>query len=250
MAYNAYQPRQYQHPTHYQHPQSYSHGPAQYAPAAPTYANTSSVPLKPLPQATTTSTPAGTSASYTPIDPNSALARLDAKHKRRIRVLKALSRILATLLSLATFIPLAMTLIKFFQTRNETMVVDGEERTAWASGTVTWYTYLYFGVASISLLLNAGVLASYCCCGGHRGAEKVARFEGWWANLQRGLEVLVWVASVAIYRYGKEPDVEGKFKDLWGWTCSPAAEAIQAQITNVDFAKYCTVQVSLRRACH
>ena len=54
----------------------------------------------------------------------------------------------------------------------------------------------------------------------------------------------MWIASVAIYRYGKEPDVEGKFKDLWGWTCSPAAREIQDQITNVDFDTYCNIQVS------
>lgn len=137
-----------------------------------------------------------------------------------------------------------------FETRDQTLTVDGAYRTAWAADTITWYTYLYFGVATVTLILNAAILASYCCCGrgdGVRAANAAARVEGWWATLQHVAELCVWIASVAIYRYGREPDAEGKFRDLWGWTCSAAAEDIQAQVTNVDFGMYCQVQVSRRR---
>lgn len=241
MAYHNHNPA-YQH--HHPAPQAPTYHTDYHAPP-PTY------PLKPIPHTTT----AAAAATYTPLPPppdatHARLASRDAKHKRRIRILKALSRCLATLLSLATFVPLALTLAKFFETRDQELVVDGETRTAWAAGTITWYTYLYAGVAGVSLLLNAAILAAYCCCcccrgGGVRAANAAARVEGWWAALQHVVEVLVWVASVAIYRYGREPDVDGKFRDLWGWTCSPAAEEIQAQVTNIDFSTYCHVQVSV-----
>lgn len=235
MAYAAYRPPYgHQHLQSYVHDHGYIHAPSySHAPPAPNYnyTNNDAYPLKPLPQATTTAYP--------------ALARLNARHKRRIRILKAASRILSTILSLATSIPLAMTLVKFLQTKDEYLTVDGQSGTAWAAGTITWYTYLYFGVAAVALILNIAILASYCLCGdGVKGANRTAEVEGWWSGLQWTGEAAVWIASVVIYRYGREPDEEGKFKDLWGWTCSPVANAIQEEITNVDFSVYCNVQVS------
>lgn len=72
----------------------------------------------------------------------------------------------------------------------------------------------------------------------------MATIESHWTHLQHAAEIAVWIVSVAIYRYGKEPDELGKFTDLWGWTCSPAARAIQDEVPNVEFGRYCTVQVS------
>ena len=242
MAYNAYYMQQPHRQPHYQHPPNhpnndYGGGGSQ---SAPTYTHPLN-PLNPLPQTT----------SYHPLNPTPS--RPDASHKGPIHTLKVLSRTLSLILSIATFVPLAMTLVKYFQTRNETIYVDGEYRTAWATDTQTWYTYLYFAVAFISLVLNAGVLASYCCCRGKsRAAKTVVVVKGCWSAVQHGGEIVVWAASVVIYRIGREPDAEGRFTDLWGWTCSPAAEAIQGEVDNVDFGMYCTVQVSLsvfRRLC-
>ena len=165
----------------------------------------------------------------------------DAKLKSRIRILRAIQRTLAVILSAATFAPLAMTLVKFFQTRNVYFTVDGEQRTAWADGTEAWYTYLYFGVATISLIFDSAILLSYCR--GVKQANKASSVAGIWSGILMASHVIVWIISVAIYRYGKEPDVDGKFKDLWGWTCSAAAQEIQSQITDVDYSQYCKVQV-------
>ena len=221
------------------------HGAMQYPPA-PQY----TTPFKPGANATTTTVHGHNStSSYNPVpgashaDPSIArLSSRGATLKHRIRLFKAISRLLATVLSLATFLPLAMTLVKFFETRNETLTVNGEERTAWAAGTITWYAYLYFGVATVSLVLNSAILIAYCRS--VKRANTVADVADWWSYLQYAVEVLVWIASVAIYRYGKEPNDEGKFKDLWGWTCSSAAQDIQDQVTNVDYDMYCDVQVS------
>ncbi|KAK3049600.1 hypothetical protein LTR09_009021 [Extremus antarcticus] len=176
--------------------------------------------------------------------PDHELTRIqtaDTKIKSRIRLLRLISRSLAVLLSAATLAPLAMTLIKFFQTRNEEMIVDGVSRTAWASGTIAWYTYMYFGISTVSFLLNAAIMISYCR--GTKQANTTAQYAGYWSALIMGAHVVVWAISVGVYRYGKEP-VDGKFRDLWGWSCSEAANAIQEQVTNVNFEQYCSIQTT------
>lgn len=53
--------------------------------------------------------------------------------------------------------------------------------------------------------------------------------------------LIVWTVAASIYR--KEKDKNGKPNDLWGWTCSAAARAIQKEFTHeVDFDQYCTTQ--------
>ena len=165
----------------------------------------------------------------------------DGKLKYRIRVLKIVSRILATILSAATVAPLAITLVKFFRTRNQYFSVDGQERTAWAIGSIPIYTYVYFGVSTVSFLFNAAILISYLR--GVREANKTAKVAGVWSTVILVAHVLMWIGSVAYYRYGKH-SIDGNFKDLWGWTCSSAADEIQPQVPNINFAKYCEIQVS------
>ena len=198
--------------------------------------------LKPVYSADATSV--YSSGSYPGPYENNELQRLETQDvalKHRIRVLRVVSRVLAVIIGAATVAPLAMTLVKFFETRNVYFTVDGERRTAWASGTITWYTYLYFGVSTVSLILDTIILIFYCR--GIRAANKAATVAGIWSGILLVVHAVIWAISVAIYRYGKEP-VNGDFKDLWGWTCSTAADEIQSQITDIDFSKYCTIQVS------
>lgn len=53
--------------------------------------------------------------------------------------------------------------------------------------------------------------------------------------------IVVWVVAAGVYR--NEKDKGGKSNDLWGWTCSPGARAIQKEFAGeVDFNRYCNVQ--------
>ncbi|KAK5685980.1 hypothetical protein LTS10_002093 [Elasticomyces elasticus] len=209
----------------------------------PPYTSASSNPdihLKPM-YATTTTPSLQSSASndyYNPVSQYplgdgevQTLEARDHRLKKEIRILRLVSRIIATILAGVTLAPLVMTLIKFLQTRNTLYTVDGQQRTAWAANTQTWYMYLYLGVAAMSFAVNMLVLMSYCC--GVKAANATANATGWWEHLLTAIHLLGWIASVAIYRYG-----------LWGWTCSPAAEKIQSVITDVNFSKYCTLQTS------
>lgn len=140
------------------------------------------------------------------------LSTQDETLKYRIRLLRIISRVLATIISAATLAPLTMTLIKFIQTRDQVLTVDGEQRTAWAAGTRSWYTYLYFAISAVSFILNAAILISYC--GGTKKANRASMISGWFHGFIMAGNIIVWIASVAIYRYGKIPQ-DGRFTDLW-----------------------------------
>jgi hypothetical protein len=97
---------------------------------------------------------------------------------------------------------------------------------------------MYFAVAAISLILNLVILLSYCCCGvaqANKAALAATTFS--WITLIGNL--IVWSIAASLYRKEK------KTNDLWGWTCGPAARAIQKEFADqVQFNTYCNIQVS------
>lgn len=115
------------------------------------------------------------------------------------------------------------------------------KRTAWAHDTITWYTYMYFSISAISFILNFIILLSYIRS--VKTANSASTFSSVWTWTITLTHIGIWIASVVIYRYGKEP-VNGKFRDLWGWTCSSTAQELQDVLTSVNFDRYCNVQSS------
>jgi hypothetical protein len=168
--------------------------------------------------------------------------------KYRIRVLKLVSRLVATGISLAVFVPIAMTFNVFLQTRDTFRTVDtattSDYRTAWAKQTNPWPTYMYFSVALASLFLNACIVVAYS------RSIKLANIAATTSTVFEWLVILsnliVWIVAVTLYR--TEKDKGGKPNDLWGWTCSDAARLIQHAFEEVDFNRYCGIQVRARSA--
>ncbi|KAF2170693.1 hypothetical protein M409DRAFT_64326 [Zasmidium cellare ATCC 36951] len=195
----------------------------------------------------TNTTPQTTTYHALPHDTNEEtrslhdLTHRDTTLKRRIRLLRIISRLLATLVSLATLIPLLITLTKFLQTRDVHFTVNGKSRTAWANDSLPWYTYMYTAVAGVSFVLNFVVVVSYCR--GIRAANQAANVGTWWTWAVVLSHVVTWGVAAGVYRYGK-PDKNGKHRDLWGWTCSDTAQELQHVLANVDFARYCNIQSS------
>jgi hypothetical protein len=181
----------------------------------------SNISLKPMLQNQAPSHSSFIDEPYKPIASNTVhghetnlLTAADQRLKQCIRILKLISRIIALILSLATLIPLTMTLAKFLMTKNEFFVIDGQERTAWAKDSLTWYTYMYFGVALTSFIFDLAIVGAYCR--GVKKANKVAAVATWWGTTVQVGHVVVWLVGAAVYRYGKEP-VDERFRDLWGW---------------------------------
>lgn len=100
---------------------------------------------------------------------------------------------------------------------------------------------MYTGVAAVSFILNTIILIAYWK--GVKQANAADKVAGYCSHILLVGHIVVWVVSAGIYRYGKEP-VNGKFRDLWGWSCSTAADEIQAVITDVNFGRYCNIQMS------
>lgn len=182
---------------------------------------------------------------HIPTQPDSIATyeREDLQLKQRIRHLKLLSRLLGTLLSLATFIPLLLTLLIFTSTRSFHKTVNGRSRTAWAAGTILWPHIMYFSLACVSLVLNGAILVSYVK--GIRTANRAANVAGWYSGAVLVGHVIVWGVGSALYRVGREP-VGGRERDLWGWTCSAGAAEIQGVFREqIDFGRYCRTQVCM-----
>jgi hypothetical protein len=164
--------------------------------------------------------------------------------KARIRRLRVISRVLAFLISIAVLVPITMTLVKFQRTKNTWRTItlangDIVTRTAWAKDTRTGPSWAYFAVAAVSTLLNFTTIFSY-----KYGVEKantanyITQTFSWVVMLGN---LIVWSVAAGMYR--REKGKGGKDNDLWGWTCSAAARAIQKDFAHeVDFNKVCNVQ--------
>ncbi|KAG9192424.1 hypothetical protein G6011_11158 [Alternaria panax] len=172
-------------------------------------------------------------------------AETEDRHlKTRIRKLRVISRTLALLISIAVLIPTALTLHKFLSTRSiyrPVTLPSGQSisRTPWAHNTRAWPTYMYFGVAAASVLFDCATIFSYKFGVGRANVASVVTTTFSWVNILGNL--IIWCVAVGMYR--AEKDKDGKSNDLWGWTCSAGARAIQKEfVGDVDFGRYCNVQ--------
>ncbi|QDS77915.1 hypothetical protein FKW77_000892 [Venturia effusa] len=212
----------------------YSHLPSETDLAAPH--STQSSPLKPMFLA----------GRHDAEEEIAYVRRDDIQLKRSIRILRVVQRILATGLSLAALIPITMTLVKFLQTKNiykDVHMANGTtvNRTAWAKDTKAWPTYMYFSTAAMSFILNLGTLIGYFW--GTKAANYVSTVGSAFNYTILVANLIVWIVVAGIYKYEKQILTDGLHKDLWGWSCSAAADALQhAFVDEVPFNKYCTVQ--------
>jgi hypothetical protein len=155
------------------------------------------------------------------------------------------SRVLAFLISVAVLVPITMTLVKFISTKDTyRTVVQGNghpiKRTAWAKDTRAWPTWMYFAVAAVSVILNFGTVFSYKFGVDKANVASYVTSIFSWAIMLGNL--IVWTVAAGMYR--GEKNKNGKSNDLWGWTCSAAARAIQKEFADdVDFNRFCNVQV-------
>ncbi|KAI4711552.1 hypothetical protein J4E89_004117 [Alternaria sp. Ai002NY15] len=167
-------------------------------------------------------------------------ANEDRDLKIRIRKLRVISRTLALFISIAVLVLTALTLHKFLSTRSIHRVVrlpSGENilRTPWAKNTRAWPTYMYFGVAAVSVLLNFATIFSYKCGIEQANVAAVVTSTFSWVNMLGNF--IVWCVAATVYR--TEKDKNGKSDDLWGWTCSSVIVMcrVRAVMRNMLYAR-------------
>lgn len=100
---------------------------------------------------------------------------------------------------------------------------------------------MYFSIAATSFIMNLGTLIGYFW--GTKAANYVSTVSSVFNYTVMAANLIVWIVVAGIYKYEKEVLTDGLHRDLWGWSCSPAADALQhAFVDEVPFDRYCAVQ--------
>lgn len=101
---------------------------------------------------------------------------------------------------------------------------------------------MYFSVAAVSVLLNFLTVFAYKFGVDKANVASYVTTTFSWVIMIGNL--VVWSVAAGMYR--REKDKDGKSNDLWGWTCSAGARAIQKEFAKeVDFNAQCNTQVCL-----
>jgi len=197
-----------------------------------TYNNPAFPPIdsasKPLVRSTTTEIAHKPSAP-----PNNRLQeRKYQRWKRCLRIATIATKIITILFSSIMFAIMVYTAIKFQTTKGK---VRGG-RNPWPHDPKVWPTYMLLAGSGFTLLLSVATLFTYCCFDKARRSWK-------FTVVKYVVHICVWITISAIYRY--EKSTGGNDNDLWGWSCSDKADAIQPDFQGVvGFGPLCTMQVS------
>ncbi|KAI9677856.1 MAG: hypothetical protein M1829_002353 [Trizodia sp. TS-e1964] len=155
------------------------------------------------------------------------MRRQDELLKRRIRMMRAFSRVASAILAAAILGIMARTLQQYYTSRN--VSIDGQ--TPWAKDTKLWPTLMLFIIAVVTFVLNAFILLAYCC------SVAAANRTSSWATVVTILlsvgHIVVWVVVAVVYRLSREDGVTGPARDLWGWACSDAADELQEKFQDI-----------------
>jgi len=100
---------------------------------------------------------------------------------------------------------------------------------------------MYFSVAGTSFVLNFATVLGYCIS--VKAANIASTMATVFTSLIFTMNIVVWSVAAGIYKQQKEQTEAGKHNDLWGWTCSGPARAIQDTFKDiVPFDTYCNIQ--------
>jgi len=156
----------------------------------------------------------------------------DRIYKKRIRIVRLISRIGSLLVNAFLVGSLSYTLAKYYLTKDH--VISGNLH-PWATPTVLWPTFMLLGIATLSFFLSLITICAYAC--GIGAANKTHSCASYIGYVLMGVHVIVWGVSVGLYKYANTG------KDLWGWSCGDTADKIQDEVKSfLDFGKLCTVQ--------
>ena len=153
--------------------------------------------------------------------------------KRYLRIGKIVTKVITVLFSTVMFAIMVFMVIKYQTTLDE---VRGG-RTAWPKHPKLWPTFMLLVGAGFTLLLSLITLLSYCC------AFNKARRSWKLTVMKYVIHIGAWLVISTLYRY--EKSTNGVNNDLWGWSCSTEATAIQSEFNGVvNFSSLCSIQVS------
>jgi len=162
----------------------------------------------------------------------SDLEKKDLAYKRRIRLLRLISRFGSLILNGYMLGTLSFSLAKYFLTKNK--IISGNVH-PWANPTKLWPTIMLLAIATVTFLMNFITLCAYLC--GVGAANKTNSIFSIVGYIMLAAHVVVWAVSAGAFKMARDGH------DLWGWSCSPNADAIQEEVQAfMDFGKLCTIQ--------
>jgi magnesium-transporting ATPase (P-type) len=155
------------------------------------------------------------------------------RHYQRVRrwakIVSAASNVVSGLISAVIESIMIYVLYKFYSTSG--IYIEDRPWGPWAKDSVVWPTFMFAAASIITSLIALAALIALCC----RSKRKAASF----SLIYVAVHIVTWVVVTIVYR------VEKTEKDLWGWSCTDKAKAIQQQIGGqVDFEGLCKLQVS------
>ena len=129
---------------------------------------------------------------------------------------------------------MAFALSQYFTTRDRTLSGGGHP---WAPNTVLWPTYMVIAIATVTMMMNLITLCFYCC--GVDAANKSNKIMGYLGYIVVAVHAVVWAVTTGLFKMASNVG-----NDLYGFSCSPQADAIQAQVQSfLNFNDLCMVQV-------
>lgn len=129
---------------------------------------------------------------------------------------------------------LSYALAKYYLTRNH--LIAGNVH-PWVTPATVWPTFMLLAISIITFMMNFITMCTYIC--GVGAANKSASLTSYIGYVLMGIHVIAWAVSAGLFKMANNG------KDLWGYSCSANADAVQAQVhAYLDFGMLCTTQVS------
>ena len=143
-------------------------------------------------------------------------------------------RLFSTLMSGYCLGSMLYALITYNNTKDKTLS-NGQQ--PWSPTTVLWPTYLVLGTAALTLLMNIITMCLYFK--GSGAADRSDNVSGYIGIALAAVNAVVWAVNAGLFKMANTGN------DLWGWSCSPAADALKDEVQGVlNFNTLCQVQVS------
>ncbi|MCJ1406169.1 hypothetical protein MMC19_000234 [Ptychographa xylographoides] len=156
----------------------------------------------------------------------------DLAIKRRIRNLTFLSRVISVILSGFMVGSMAYALYMYQTTKD--MTLSGGQH-PWSPQTVLWPTFMVLSTAGVTFIMNIIILSAYMC--GAMAADKTSTIMGYIGYGITAIHVVVWVINAGLFKMAFTG------RDLWGFSCSTEADALQAQVKSVlNYTTLCQIQ--------
>ena len=121
-----------------------------------------------------------------------------------------------------------------YQTTKDMTLSGGQH--PWSPQTVLWPTFMVLSTAGVTFIMNIIILSAYMC--GAMAADKTSTIMGYIGYGITAIHVVVWVINAGLFKMAFTG------RDLWGFSCSTEADALQAQVKSVlNYTTLCQIQV-------